>query len=134
LRRLHAPAHQGGGAPGRGPDEKGESMKNPSRRKFMVQTAAVGGGLAVGFNVPLAFAADAKTAVKAAEVNASVAVNPDSTCVIRVACSEMGQGTHTGLLQLVAEELECDWKKVRIDPVTADENLARKRAWGAMGP
>src|SRR5439155_8917463 len=47
--------------------------------------------------------------------------------------SEMGQGTHTGLLQLVAEELECDWKKVSIDPVTADENLARKRVWGEMG-
>ncbi len=60
-------------------------------------------------------------------------VNPDSTCVIRVARSEMGQGTHTGLLQLVAEELECDWKKVRIDQVTAGENYARKRVWGEMG-
>src|SRR6266581_3440410 len=65
--------------------------------------------------------------------NAWVVVNPDNTCVIRVARSEMGQGTHTGLLQLVAEELECDWKKVRIDQVTAGENLARKRVWGEMG-
>jgi len=108
-------------------------MKNPSRRKFMIETAAVGGGLAVGFNVPLAFAADAKNAVKGSEVNAWVVVKPDNTCMIRVARSEMGQGTHTGLLQLVAEELECDWKKVSIDPVTADENLARKRVWGEMG-
>ena len=108
-------------------------MKNPSRRKFMIQTAAVGGGLAVGFNVPLAFAADAKNAVKGSEVNAWVVVKPDNTCMIRVARSEMGQGTHTGLAQLVAEELECDWKKVSIDPVTADENLARKRVWGEMG-
>jgi len=99
----------------------------------MIQTATVGGGLAVGFNVPLAFAADAKNAVKGSEVNAWVVVKPDNTCMIRVARSEMGQGTHTGLLQLVAEELECDWKKVSIDPVTADENLARKRVWGEMG-
>ena len=85
-------------------------MKNPARRKFIIQTAAVGGGLAVGINVPFIEAAEAKTS--GTEVNAWVVVNPDSTCVIRVARSEMGQGTHTGLLQLVAEELECDWKKV----------------------
>jgi isoquinoline 1-oxidoreductase beta subunit len=105
-------------------------MKNPSRRKFIVQSAA--GGLAVGFHVPLAFAAE-KKAVQGTEVNAWVVVNPDNTCVIRVARSEMGQGTHTGLLQLVAEELECDWKKVRIDQVTAGQNYARKRIWGEMG-
>jgi isoquinoline 1-oxidoreductase subunit beta len=44
----------------------------------------------------------------------------------------MGQGTHTGLAQLVAEELECDWKKVTIEPITAGQNLARKRVWGDM--
>jgi isoquinoline 1-oxidoreductase beta subunit len=60
-------------------------------------------------------------------------VNPDSTCVIRIARSEMGQGTITGLAQLVAEELECDWKKVKTEQVTAGENLARKRVWGEMG-
>jgi isoquinoline 1-oxidoreductase beta subunit len=108
-------------------------MKNPARRKFIIDTAVVGGGLAVGFHVPFAFSAGKQAAVKGVEVNAWVVVNPDSTCVIRVARSEMGQGTHTGLLQLVAEELECDWKKVRVDQVTAGENLARKRVWGEMG-
>jgi isoquinoline 1-oxidoreductase beta subunit len=108
-------------------------MKNPARRKFIIDSAVVGGGLAVGFHVPFAFSAGKQNAVKGAEVNAWVVVNPDSTCVIRVARSEMGQGTHTGLLQLVAEELECDWKKVRVDQVTAGENLARKRVWGEMG-
>src|SRR5881392_1549399 len=105
-------------------------MKNPSRRKFIVQSAA--GGLAVGFHVPLVFAAE-KKAVQGTEVNAWVVVNPDNTCVIRVARSEMGQGTHTGLLQLVAEELECDWKKVTTEPITPHGNLARKRVWGVMG-
>jgi isoquinoline 1-oxidoreductase beta subunit len=62
-----------------------------------------------------------------------VLIKPDSTCVIRIARSEMGQGTITGLAQLVAEELECDWKKVKTEQVTAGENLARKRVWGEMG-
>src|SRR4051812_27212162 len=44
----------------------------------------------------------------------------------------MGQGTLTGLAQLVCEELECDWKKVKTEQVTAGTNLARKRAWGEM--
>ena len=45
----------------------------------------------------------------------------------------MGQGTLTGLAQLVAEELGCDWNKVAIDNVTPQRNLASKRAWGEMG-
>ena len=106
-------------------------LRSPARRRFIIQSAAVGGGLAVGFNLPAAFAADTKNAGQ--EINAWVVVKPDSTCVIRVARSEMGQGTHTGLAQLVAEELECDWKKVALEQVTAGENLARKRVWGEMG-
>jgi isoquinoline 1-oxidoreductase beta subunit len=59
-------------------------------------------------------------------------VNPDDTCVIRIARSEMGQGTHTGLAQLVVEELECDWNKMRLEFITAGQNLARKRVWKDM--
>ncbi len=109
-----------------------KKISSPSRRKFMVQTASVAGGLGLGFHIP--FASSKEAAAKAgSEVNAWVVIKPDNTCMIRVARSEMGQGTHTGLLQLVAEELECDWKKVSIDPITADANLARKRVWGEMG-
>src|SRR5213079_759857 len=67
------------------------------------------------------------------EVNAWVVIRPDDTCVIRIARSEMGQGTLTGLAQLVAEELQCDWKKVTTESVTPGVNLARKRVWGDMG-
>src|SRR6516162_6833866 len=49
-----------------------------------------------------------------------------------IARSEMGQGTLTGLAQLVAEELECDWSKVTTEYPTPGQNVARKRVWGDM--
>jgi len=103
-----------------------------SRRKFVIGSAAAGGGLALGLHLP--FGPDAALAQgEAPEINAWVVVKPDDTCMIRIPRSEMGQGTLTGLAQLVAEELECDWKKVTTDPITPGQNLARKRVWGEMG-
>src|SRR5258707_3416305 len=106
-----------------------------SRRAFVVgTTAAAGGGLSLGFHMPAnAASARAAAANEGVEVNAWVVVKPDDTCVIRIARSEMGQGTLTGLAQLVAEELECDWKKVATDSITPGQNFARKRVWGEMG-
>ena len=105
---------------------------NLSRRKFIVGSAAAGGGLALG--IPFSFAAGEALAqgASATEINAWVVVRPDDSCVVRIARSEMGQGTLTGLAQLVAEELECDWKKVTTEHVFPGQNLARKRAWGEM--
>jgi isoquinoline 1-oxidoreductase beta subunit len=109
-----------------------------SRRRFIVGSATVaGGGLALGLPFALdagsTSAAAAKTAPAVPEVNAWVVVMPDERCVIRIARSEMGQGTMTGLAQLVVEELECDWKKVATEFPTPGESLARKRVWGEMG-
>src|SRR5437763_601957 len=104
-----------------------------SRRKFIVGTAVAGGGLALGFKLPFIGSAQAAAAT-GTEVNAWVVVKPDSTCVVRIARSEMGQGTLTGLAQLVAEELECDWKKVATEHVFPGQNLARKRVGGDMAP
>jgi len=110
-----------------------DSLKNPSRRRFVVGTAAAGGGLALGIGLPLDAAAQADKLTGApGEVNAWVVIKPDDTCVIRIARAEMGQGTHTGLAQLVAEELECDWQKVTIEPITPHANLARNRVWKDM--
>jgi isoquinoline 1-oxidoreductase beta subunit len=64
------------------------------------------------------------------EVNAWVVIRPDDTVVIRIARSEMGQGTLTGLAQLVAEELECDWSKVTTEFPSPGQSVARKRVWG----
>jgi isoquinoline 1-oxidoreductase subunit beta len=98
-----------------------------SRRSFLAGSAAAVGGLSVGFHVPLGAAAAAETAP---EINAWVVIRPDETVVVRIARSEMGQGTLTGLAQLVAEELECDWSKVATEYPTPGQNLARNRAWG----
>jgi isoquinoline 1-oxidoreductase subunit beta len=108
------------------------SSTNISRRRFIVGSAAAGTGLALGFNIPLGKKAAAAQAAAAPELNAWVVIRPDDTVLIRVARAEMGQGTHTGLAQLVAEELECDWKKITLDPITAGQNLARKRVWRNM--
>jgi isoquinoline 1-oxidoreductase beta subunit len=109
-------------------------IANPSRREFIVNSSAVGGGLALGMHLPLLAYAQTKAAADAgAEVNLWVVVKRDDTCVVRIARTEMGQGTRTGLAQLVAEELECDWKKVATESITAGQNFASKRAWGEMG-
>ena len=50
----------------------------------------------------------------------------------RIARSEMGQGTLTGLAQMVAEELECDWSKVTTEYPTPGQSLARDRVWGSF--
>src|SRR6476659_4849899 len=106
-----------------------------SRRTFVIGSAAAGGGLALGFNFSdAARSAQAQNAAEGpAEINAWVVIKPDDTCVIRIARSEMGQGTRTGLAQLVAEELECNWKKVKTESITPGQNLARNRVWGEMG-
>ena len=102
-------------------------MPNLNRRAFLATSAAAVGGMSLGFHVPFVDAASA--ADTAPEVNAWVVVKPDDSVVIRIARSEMGQGTLTGLAQLVAEELECDWSKVSTEYPTPGQNLARNRVW-----
>jgi isoquinoline 1-oxidoreductase subunit beta len=100
-----------------------------NRRAFVVSAAAFGGGLALGMDIPFG-----PTVVRAAdgspEVTAWVVIKPDDGVVIRIARSEMGQGSMTGLAQLVAEELECDWSKVSTEFPTPGQNLARNLVWG----
>jgi isoquinoline 1-oxidoreductase beta subunit len=101
-----------------------------NRRAFVIGTAATGIGLAVGLDLPFGGPGVVRAADGSPEINAWVVIRPDDTVVIRIARSEMGQGTLTGLAQLVAEELECDWSKVTTEFPTPGENVARKRVWG----
>ncbi|MCE2692094.1 MAG: molybdopterin-dependent oxidoreductase [Rubrivivax sp.] len=98
------------------------------RRRTFLGTAAASGSLVVGFHVPLPASAQGQAA--APEVNAWVVVQPDERVIVRIARSEMGQGTLTGLAQMVAEELECDWARVTTEYPTPGQNLARNRVWG----
>jgi isoquinoline 1-oxidoreductase subunit beta len=96
-----------------------------NRRAFLVSSTAA--GLTLGFHIPLEGAAQAQATTP--EINAWVVIKPDDTVVIRIARSEMGQGTRTGLAQLVAEELQCDWSKVTTEYPTPGQNVARNRVW-----
>ena len=103
-----------------------------SRRSFLGSSA--GAGLVVAFHVPFASSALAQdVAAMPQEVNAWVVVKPDETVIIRIGRVEMGQGTLTGLAQLVAEELDCSWARVKTEYPTPGQSLARKRVWGDFG-
>jgi len=107
-----------------------------TRRSFLVATAAAGGGFALGFDLPFGGAAPARAAeaaqVSGPEVTAWVVIKPDDAVIVRVVRSEMGQGTMTGLVQLLAEELECDWSKISTEFPTPGQSLARGKPWGRM--
>jgi isoquinoline 1-oxidoreductase subunit beta len=102
-----------------------------SRRRFIGTSAVAAGGLTFAFHIP--FASEATAQTLPSEVNAWVVVKPDDNIVIRIARSEMGQGTLTGLAQLVAEELDANWAKVSTEYPTPATNLARDRVWGNFG-
>ena len=115
------------------------ALKRPTRRRFLAGSAAAAGGLVVAFQIPFVREAAAQAAAQATaddaakwpdEMNAWVVIQPDETVIIRIARSEMGQGTLTGLAQLVAEELECDWARVKTEYPTPGANVARNRVWG----
>jgi isoquinoline 1-oxidoreductase beta subunit len=101
-----------------------------SRREFLEASTALGGGLALEFWFPVASAAT--DGASATEVNAWIVIHPDDRVVVRIARSEMGQGSFTALAQLVAEELDCDWAKVSAEFASPNEHIKRNRIWGSM--
>jgi isoquinoline 1-oxidoreductase beta subunit len=93
-----------------------------SRRSFLKTV----GMLVLGVHLP------ARGQAARGEINAWVMVLPNEQVIIRYARSEMGQGSMTAAAQLVAEELDCDWRRVRVDYADSNEQLRRKRVWGPM--
>src|SRR5215510_1615508 len=110
-----------------------------SRRQFLISTAAVSGALVLGFRIPSDAAANiapkpwTPPVEGGQEVNAWLVIGSDDTVIIRVAQSEMGQGVFTSMPMLVAEELECDWKKVRAEYASANRSLRQNRVYQRMG-
>ena len=109
-------------------------LLNISRRGFIVGTGATGLTIGIlGACTPSGSETeDYSNLPPNEEVNAWVHIDHDDTVTVRIARSEMGQGTLTGLAQLVAEELECDWDKVVTEYPTPGQNLKRERIWGSF--
>jgi isoquinoline 1-oxidoreductase beta subunit len=111
-----------------------------SRRQFLISTAAAGGALVLGFRIPPGAAQAANIAPKpwtppvegGQEVNAWLIIGSDDTVTIRVAQSEMGQGVFTSMPMIVAEELACDWTKVRAEYASANRSLRQNRVYQRM--
>jgi isoquinoline 1-oxidoreductase beta subunit len=96
-----------------------------SRRFFLASSTTALGAFVLGF-APQVGAQE----TAAGEVNHWIVTHPDNTVVFRLTRSEMGQGSLTGLAQLLAEELECDWQHVRTEYVSPRKNLVRGEVWG----
>jgi isoquinoline 1-oxidoreductase beta subunit len=101
------------------------------RRSLLASAAAFGGSLALGFVIPFDHAS-AQADAAANEITVWIVIAPDDSTIIRVTRSEMGQGVLTALPMLVAEELECNWGRVKAEYVAPQDNLKRNRAWGDM--
>jgi isoquinoline 1-oxidoreductase beta subunit len=95
---------------------------NPvSRRGFLKGSALLGGGLVVAFVIPgahrLAFGAENQG--NAFAPNAFLRIGNDNSVTVLLGHSEMGQGIWTGLTMLIAEELDADWSKIRVEHAPA---------------
>src|SRR5688572_4500406 len=107
------------------------------RRDFLTTTATVGGAMVLGFWLPPR-EAEAQSTVAyppyrdpmVPEINAWLTIAPDNTVTIRVGQTEMGQGVFTNCPMIVAEELQCDWTKVRAEYASPNRNVREKApAW-----
>jgi CO/xanthine dehydrogenase Mo-binding subunit len=94
------------------------------RRHFLQVSATAAAGLSLAFYLP-----EKADAADTPRLNAWIEIQPDDTIVIRYARTEMGQGSRTSAPMMVAEELDADWKKVRIEYATAHDNLRQKRVY-----
>ena len=105
-----------------------------SRRDFLKVSAAAGGGLLLTFALPsLSKAAAMGEAQGTAVLNAYVRIAPDNTITIMSKNPEIGQGIKTMLPMLIAEEMDADWKQVRIEQALADSAIyGRQVAGGSM--
>ena len=105
-----------------------------NRRAFIASAAA--GAFTLAWKIPAnaaeAASADAPAFTDAGELGIWAVVHPDNTITVRIARTEMGQGTMTGLAQLVADEMDADWSQIRAEYVPPHVNFAHKRAWGDM--
>lgn len=117
------------------------AASEPSRRTVLKSIGGVGAGLVLGLQLPAsARAQSGAAAVIQGEVgdatfapNAFVRIAPDSTVTVLVKHIEFGQGPHTGLTTLIAEELDADWSQMRAQSAPADADLYKNLLFGVQG-
>jgi len=104
-----------------------------NRRDFLASTAAAGGALVLSFYLPPSRARAAAIEgrpwyrdAEVPEINAWLTIAPDDTVTIRVAQTEMGTGVLTSCPMMVAEELQCDWSKVKAEYASPQRNAVEK--------
>lgn len=102
------------------------------RRQFVITTAAACGGLAIGLRFPIFDDGEAIGQARGVELVNWIVIAPDNTVTLRLAQVEMGQGAMTSQLQFIAEELEVDWSKIKVEYVTAQDNLKRNNVYGRL--
>src|SRR2546429_815122 len=111
-----------------------KDSRDVDRREFLATTAAVGGAMVLGFWLPpSAEAASVPVAAQpwyreatVPEINAWITIAPDDTVTIRVGQTELGTGVFTANPMMVAEELQCDWKKVRAEYASANRDRSEE--------
>ncbi|MGH8063663.1 MAG: molybdopterin cofactor-binding domain-containing protein [Candidatus Entotheonellia bacterium] len=111
-----------------------------NRRQFLLTTSVVGGAFVLGFFLPSRQVEAATIAEQpwtspttgGTEINAWLVISRDDMVTIRVAQSEMGEGVFTSMPMLVAEELQCDWTKVRAEYASANRSLRENRVYQRM--
>lgn len=100
-----------------------EHLSPLNRRAFLVNTLSAMGGLVVAFHMPSPFSklfAAESSPPLAPTPNAFIRIAPDNTVTIVINRLEMGQGVNTSMAQLIAEELEVDWKDIRSESSNSD--------------
>jgi len=109
-----------------------------SRRHFILTAATAAGGLVIGIGTdPRAATVPGQpwnddNGYSPNDIDAWIAIDPDDSILIRYQRSEMGQGSMTALPMMVAEELQCDWSRVRIEYASANRNFREKKVYGDM--
>jgi len=112
-----------------------------SRRHFILTAATAAGGFMIGIGAAPGRASAATVtaqpwnddnAYAANEIDAWIAIDPDDSILIRYQRSEMGQGSMTAVPMMIAEELQCDWSKVRIEYASPNRNLRENKVYGPM--
>jgi isoquinoline 1-oxidoreductase beta subunit len=105
------------------------------RRNVLKGIAAMGGGLIVGFYVPVREAGAQlfpPAPKKFFPPNAFVRIAPDNTITIIAKHTEMGQGAYTGLATILADELDADWSQVRVESAPVDPEMYAHLGFGGM--